>query len=106
MEVVEEALADEDQAGDHEHRRDVHRVQADLGLEDAGVAVDVAAREEVVEEVAEKLAQEDADDGREVEEADVLVGVAVATKFDRCGEEDGGRDVDSNCPGKDEEAGR
>ena len=90
-----EALADEHEADDHERQREEDGAQAHLGLEVAAVRADVLPRDGVVEPVARQLGQDDSDDGREVEEADLLGAEAVEGR-----DEDGERRVDADDPGK------
>jgi hypothetical protein len=92
-----EAEAEEHEPGQHERGGEVDSGEADLGLEVPGVAADVACCDEVVEPVAGELAQQCGDDGREVEEADLLRAEVVER-----GEEDGKRGVDADDPGEGE----
>lgn len=69
---VFEGEAQADQAGEHERGREPDGAQAGLGLEVAGVRADVLVGDHVVDPVARDLAQQGGDDGREVEEADLL----------------------------------
>lgn len=91
-------LADEHQPGNHEDDDDLIHEETRFGLEDAVVARDVAARDEVVEVVAAELADGDSDEGREKQVSDGVVVEAVAAVGLGRLQEDGGGDVDADHP--------
>ena len=98
VEVLLQGLPDDDEARNHEEGGDVVCGQAGFGAEDAGVGADVAVGHEVVEEVAEDLAERDGDDGGQVDEADGFGAEAVAAGHLRRFEQDGRGDVDAHGP--------
>ena len=90
-------LAEEDEADDDERHGEVDDAQADLGFEMPLVRADVLIGVGVVQPVADDLAEDDGDDGGEVEEADLLGAEAVEG-----GHEDGEGGVDADGPGEGE----
>lgn len=84
--VLGEALTEEDQAGDAEDPRRVDAPEAVFRVPHARVPAQVAARQEVVEPVAEEFGAEGADHGGEVEECDGGVAEEVWWWLDELGD--------------------
>ncbi len=66
--------------------------------------MDITARNSIIEEMSEYFTKEDAHDRGKIKKANAFVGVTVAADCSRLGEEDGGTDVDTNCPGENKTA--
>ena len=87
--MVAQRLADDDEPRDHQEGRDEDvGEEAHLGHEAALMAPDVPVRDEVVEEMPERLADGDGHEGREVDVARGQGAEAVAALGDGEGEED------------------
>lgn len=97
-------MSQKNETCNHGHSRHEDHDKSGFGLEDAIVLPHVPPSKVVVEIVTEDFANNDADNRREVEEANAVEGVSVSAILPRSAKQDGCRDIDANGPGKEEQA--
>lgn len=100
-----QGLSQQDQASHHEQGRYVNGDQSSFRLKHALVLSNVATSEVIVEVVAKDFANENTDNRGEVKISQSIIGVPIATRLSWNCEENGSRDIDTDCPSEAEQTG-